>query len=984
MAQDTDDDFRAKSFDVFVSYKRLDAEIRDLLSEALEAAGFSVWSDAKLQSGKWRPQLAERIRSCKLVVALWSQRAAAAPDEVQDEMSAARTLERLMALKTDAAAIPGVYGDENFMPFDAWADPAKRATQLAAIVVEVRRRVGAPAFTVVPTGNAHTTSSLVAPAEFGDIPGAPPRLVGRKAEMDMLRAAWASKPPNKINAVVLHALGGAGKSALLRTFANELLAAGGGGAQRIYGWSAYSQGSGEQKRADADGFISKALGDLGFAGDLPKDPVERARALAKLIQRERVLLLLDGLEPLQDPPGVNKGRFKDKGLAELVRVLGNANPGLVVLTTRQEVPELAGHGSLIVNHPLDRLTDSAGAELLVELGVRGRQKEREAAVRTVDGHALSVTLLGTYLSEVCGGDIRHRDQFDFADIVLTKAEQEALATDKTIIPAKRANKVMRGYLEQFDNLAKKGASEGLGGPERALLHLLGLFDRPADGKAVAALLEKRIPGLTDELFVETTTTTKGWWLFKSSTVEVRELNARERGQRIRFAKERLRKLRLLSRPNPSDPQELDAHPIVRAFFSGRLEETAPEAAKAAHEILYRHYAAAAPDLPDTLDEMQPLFSAVQHGVKAGRAQEAYDEVFQRRIQRGNESYITRVLGAFGPRLVVSSHFFDPPWRTPHRDLMPGDQAWLLSSAAFALTALGRLADSVEPRRAGMEMSVAQEDWHGASADGGNLTETLLALGRVIEAVPVAEAAGVHADRSGDEEKREFRRTDLAAALTAAGDLDRAAALFAEAEEIHKDWQPGQPQLISYQGYQYGDLILARGGAEGALARGRYQRDLAERYLGKGLGLDDIGYAHLLIGRALDALGQTDAARSLDDAVAGLRKSGVMQYLPLALLARAAHRRRRAAAGETGMIEGIQTDLAEVEDIAGTEMRMYLTDLALECARVALDLPAAFDTPATALAEAARHTADAARLITETGYHRRDGELAELKARLATK
>ena len=275
------DDFRAREFDVFISYKRLDADIRDLLIEAFEAAGLSVWWDAKLQSGKWRPQLAERIRSSKLVVALWSERAAAAPDEVKDEMSAARTLERLMALKTDAAAIPDVYGDENFMPFDGWADPAKRATQLAAIITEVRRRVGASAFTVVPTGNAHTTSTLVAPAEFGDIPGAPPRLVGREAELAMLRAAWASKPPNKINAVVLHALGGAGKSALLRTFANELLGAGGGGARRIYGWSAYSQGSGEQKRADADGFISKALGDLGFAG--PDEIRHRQRVLTAII-----------------------------------------------------------------------------------------------------------------------------------------------------------------------------------------------------------------------------------------------------------------------------------------------------------------------------------------------------------------------------------------------------------------------------------------------------------------------------------------------------------------------------------------------------------------------------------------------------------------------------------------------------------------------------------------------------------------------------
>ena len=173
------------------------------------------------------------------------------------------------------------------------------------------------------TGPAHT---LHFPVEFGDIPGAPDKLIGRDTELEMLHGAWESRLPRKVNAIVLHALGGAGKSALLRTFANELLAAGGGGASRIYGWSAYSQGSGEQKRADADSFISKALGDFGWQGELPKDPVERGRALAKLIQKERVLLLLDGLEPLQDAPSINKGRFKDKGLAELVKMLAAQIP----------------------------------------------------------------------------------------------------------------------------------------------------------------------------------------------------------------------------------------------------------------------------------------------------------------------------------------------------------------------------------------------------------------------------------------------------------------------------------------------------------------------------------------------------------------------------------------------------------------------------------------------------------------------------------
>jgi hypothetical protein len=68
----------------------------------------------------------------------------------------------------------------------------------------------------------------------------------------------------------------------------------------------------------------------------------------------------------------------------------------------------------------------------------------------------------------------------------------------------------------------------------------------------------------------------------------------------------------------------------------------------------------------------------------------------------------------------------------------------------------------------------------------------------------------------------------------------------------------------------------------------------------------------------------------------------------------------------------------VEDISGEEMRLYLTDLAFERARLALDVPSSVSNETES---AAHQTAIAERLIAETGYRRRDGELAELKARL---
>lgn len=969
------DDVRFKPHDVFVSYRHLDAEIRDILVEAFTENGLTVWWDAKLVSEEWRPQLAQRINHCRLVVTVWSQQVATAPEEVADEMAQARGLRRLLVLRTDDAAIPKRFSDQNFLAFNQWRDPAKQKPQLDVIVAEVRRRVEAkPIYKIVPTEDAITT--LVAEPEFGDIPGAPKALIGRGFELDILRDAWASTTPKKTNAVVLHALGGAGKSALLGTFANELLAAGGGGAQRIYGWSAYSQGSGEQKRTDADSFISKALGDLGFVGHPPRDPIERARELAKLIQRERVLLLLDGLEPLQDPPGINKGRFKDKGLAELVKILAKLNPGLMLLTTRQPVPELDGHGPLVIDHPLDELSPMAGAELLVDLGVHGRQRDLETAVADVKGHALTVTLLGSYLAEVCGGDIRHRDQFDFANIVLTKAEEEALATDKTIVPAKRAEKVMRGYLEQFDKLASDGASAGRGGPERVLLSLLGLFDRPADGPAVEKLLAQRIPGLTDELFVETEKTITGPWWWKSTRVESRELNVGERAQRLRRAKERLRKLKLLAGANPRDPQELEAHPIVRAFFAARLIETAPEAAKSAHDILYRHYVVAAPDLPDTLEAMQPLFHAVQHGIKAGRANEVFSNILKRRIRRGYRQYLIYQIGAYGSDLAVLAHFFEELWGRPIASLQSADRAWLLVAAANDLKAVGRLTSSAEALSRAVEANRALERKGHVVGLLGKYGEAQVMIGEVAHAIATAQQALAEADNNNDIVNKAHTKADLAILFFLSGQEVEARKLFAEARTLKGSPMP-QPRE-----YWFGELLLHEGKSAAAAELANAQLRFANTTKGRKLGAISLGFAWLSIGSVKVHL-QADATDELNAAVEMMRKGGQNQFLPLALLARAAHRRKRAAAGEAEIISKIREDLDEAEDIAGDEMRLYVADIALERARFALDLATTFDNPAAARAEAQEQTEIAGRLIARTGYRRREGELTDLKRLIAS-
>jgi hypothetical protein len=164
----------------------------------------------------------------------------------------------------------------------------------------------------------------------------------------------------------------------------------------------------------------------------------------------------------------------------------------------------------------------------------------------------------------------------------------------------------------------------------------------------------------------------------------------------------------------------------------------------------------------------------------------------------------------------------------------------------------------------------------------------------------------------------------------------------------------------------------------------------------------LGRAHL--GLALNANGsQTRMAMARDDvstararldaAVDGLRAAGLLDHVPRGLLARASFRR------SVGDWDGAGRDLDEVAEIAEPgPMRLHLCDMALERARLAFARIEAFaplngmidDGPAkpavpkaeeaARLKEEARgNLAEAKKLITDCGYHRRDEELAELEA-----
>ena len=84
------------------------------------------------------------------------------------------------------------------------------------------------------------------------------------------------------------------------------------------------------------------------------------------------------------------------------------------------------------------------------------------------------------------------------------------------------------------------------------------------------------------------------------------------------ALESLRDARLLAKSTEGEPV-LDTHPLVREYFGERLQKANPKAFREGHNRLFEYYRALPEmDLPDTLEEMRPLFRAVLHGARAGR------------------------------------------------------------------------------------------------------------------------------------------------------------------------------------------------------------------------------------------------------------------------------------------------------------------------------------------------------------------------------
>ena len=392
---------------------------------------------------------------------------------------AALPLEKLVGVPQPVVSLIEVLLDKD--PGQRFQTPAELLKALPTITgaLEGGRTITYQSLGQMPDRDFHSVTRKP-PASLGPekisiarLPVTGSDLFGREEDIAFLDDAWANPD---VNVVAIVAWAGVGKSTLINHWLRGMAAEHYRAAELVFGWSFYRQGS-SGGTSSADEFLDAALTWFGDPDPRIGTAWEKGERLAKLISHRRTLLVLDGLEPLQNPPGPQEGRLREPPLQALLKELASFNTGLCVITTRLPVADIADHERTSApRRELEHLSSDSGGKLLRALGVKGDEAELRSASDEFSGHCLALTLLGSYLADAHNGDIRCR-----------KEVSGHLGHD--VRQGVHARKVMQSYQTWLGE-----------GPELSVLRMLGLFDRPAEERAIERLLRPpAIPGLTESL-----------------------------------------------------------------------------------------------------------------------------------------------------------------------------------------------------------------------------------------------------------------------------------------------------------------------------------------------------------------------------------------------------------------------------------------------------------------------------------------------------
>ena len=516
---------------------------------------------------------------------------------------------------------------------------------------------------------------------------------GREAKSREIKE-WLESAVTPDRVISIVAAGGTGKTALVDKALREARFSHRSG---LFVWSFY-----EDPHTDA--FLRAAYLYFTDERETPSGGMLERLQLALSGDAPHVLVL-DGLERVQNETDHGRrGELNDAQVKRLVRAIaGGIGNVRAIVTSRFPLVDLeewtgAGHHTIL----LDGLEQPVALEVLRAWGVRG---EDEVLVQVLEPlqiqgfyHALSISVLGSYIANFYGGDSSFAPTFSL---------EEASDGDPR---ARRLTRILEHYIRVLSSI------------ERDLLARLSLFPR----------------GVKVELLS---------WIVQSGGEVAGSLVGLGETQVTKHL-ERLRALGLVFRYVNAGQALYSAHPFLREFFRGLLgqnRESIHESVRARLAPTLEARPRTWPSDPAMLDQYELL---IEQTIMAGRVREAFELYWYGLGAYGNLGW---VLGENTRSLRILELFIAQDEFSSIEHHMPArDRAILINALGLFAKNLGNLerARSAFRYSSGQDQSVS--DLPAESVGNQNLAEVELHAGLFPSALDYAETALALAMRAEDE------------------------------------------------------------------------------------------------------------------------------------------------------------------------------------------------------------------------------------------